>query len=200
MQLAAPQTVRHDIARLVSTIAAPAPVAAVLLLGVACYTSRSLAQGLVLGTLLAMSATLPTTLYIERVLLRGGLRQRYLAQRSERLAPLAIACLSVITAMVVVRGIHGARELQAVLLTMVLVLGLTLGATPLHRISVHTAALTGGSVVLQLLFGSIGAAVLPVVTIVGWSRLELGEHSPSQVIAGVIVGAIGACLAYGLVG
>jgi membrane-associated phospholipid phosphatase len=200
VQLAARQTVRHDIARLVSTIAAPAPVAAVLLLGVAWYVSGSLAQGLVLGVLLATCATLPATLYIERLFRHGGVRQRYMWQRSERLLPLAIACASVLAAVLLVQVLEAPRHLQTVLLTMLLVLGLTLLATPLQRISVHMAAISGASVVLQLLFGSIALAALPVVATVGWSRLELGEHTPAQVVTGALVGAIGASVAYGLVG
>jgi membrane-associated phospholipid phosphatase len=87
-----------------------------------------------------------------------------------------------------------------VLITMLFVLGLTLAATPLYRISVHMVAITGASVLLQLVFGGIGVAALPVMVIVGWSRLELAEHSPTQVIAGALVGAIGASVAYILVG
>jgi hypothetical protein len=200
VQFAARQTVRHDIARLVSMLASPAPVAALLLLGVACHASRSLAEGLALGGLLAMCATCPTTLYIEHLLRRTGLRQHYLWRRSERLAPLAIACASVLTAILLVRALGGPAQLQTVLLTMLFVLGLTLAATPLQRISVHMAAFTGASVVLQLLFGSIGVVILPFVAIVGWSRLELRVHTPAQVVAGAIVGAIGASVAYGLVG
>ncbi len=198
--LAARQTVRHETARLASVIAAPAPVAGVLLLGVACYSSRSLAEGLALGALVAACATFPATFYIEHVLLRGRLRQRYLSRRSERLAPLAIGCASVLIAAALVRTLEASRDLQTVLLTMVFVLGLALGATPLNRISVHTAAITGASVVLQLLFGTIGVALLPIVGLVAWSRLELGEHTIAQVITGAVLGAIGASAAYGLVG
>lgn len=200
VQLTARQTVRHDIARLTSTVAAPAPVASVLLLSVSCYTSRSLGEGLVLGALVATCATFPATLYIEHVLLRSGLRQRNLSRRSERLAPLAVACASVLIAMLLVRALEASRDLQAVLLTMLFVLGLTLVATPLNRVSVHVAAITGGSVVLQLLFGAIGVAVLPIVAIVGWSRVELGEHTRGQVVTGAVLGVIGATVAYGMVG
>jgi hypothetical protein len=164
-----------------------------LLLGVACYRSASLEHGLILGALLAVCATAPATLYIARVLRRGGL-----IARSERLAPLAIACLSVVAAAVLVRALGAHRDLQTVLLTMLLVLGLTLAATRLDRVSVHMAAITGGCVVLQLLFGTVGVALLPIVVLVGWSRLELGEHSRPQVVTGALLGAIGASAAYSL--
>jgi membrane-associated phospholipid phosphatase len=199
VQLAARRPVRHDIARLVSTTAAPAPVAAVLLLGAACYMSQSLTEGLALGALLATCATLPATLYIEHVLQRNG-RHHYFWRRSKRLAPLVIACASVFATIVLVRALDAPHHLQTVLLTMFFVLGLTLIATSIHRISVHMAAITGASVVLQLLFGNIAIAALPLVAIVGWSRVELREHTPAQVVSGAVVGAVGASAAYALLG
>jgi hypothetical protein len=200
VELAARRTLRHDIARLASTIAAPAPVASALLLGIACYDSTSFIDGLVLGALLAACATVPATLYIEHALRRTRLRQRYLSRGSERLTPLAIACASVLLTTALGRSLDASRELQAVLLTMLFVLGLAFATTPLHRLSVHMAAITGGIVLLQLLFGSMSLALLPAAAIVGWSRLELAEHTPAQVVTGALVGAIGASAAYGLVG
>jgi len=167
----------------------------VLLVGVACYVSRSVVQGLALGALLATCAALPASLYIEHALRRDGLRRYSLPHRSERLVPLAIACASVVGAILLVQVLDAPRQLHTVLLTMLFVLGLTLAATPFQRISVHMAAVTGASVLLQLVFGSIGLAVLPVVAAVGWSRLELDEHTPAQVVAGAVAGAIGASVA-----
>lgn len=199
VQLAARHTLRNDVARLASTAAAPAPVASVLLLGVACYSSRSLAEGLALGVLAAACATLPTTVWIEHVLRRSALRHNYVCDSSQRIAPLAIGCASVVSASVLVRALQAPRDLQTVLVTMLFVLVLALAATPVNKISVHMAAITGAGVVLQLLFGTIGLAMLPLVAIVGWSRLELGEHTVAQVISGGVLGAIGASAAYALV-
>jgi hypothetical protein len=198
VQLVARHTLRHDVARLASTTAAPAPVAFVLLLGVACYSSRSLAEGLALGVLVAACATVPATVWIEHMLRRDGLGQNYLWQPSQRIAPLVIACASVFIASVLVRTLEAPRDLQTVLVTMFFVLVLALAATPVNRISVHMAAITGAGVVLQLLFGTIGLAVVPLVAIVGWSRLELGEHTLAQVVSGGVLGGIGASAAYAL--
>jgi hypothetical protein len=200
VQLAARATVRRDLARLSSTLGAPAPVASALLLATACYTSKTLVAGVALGALLAVGATVPATLYIEYLVRRGERTQRYLSRSSERLAPLAIGCASVVMLVLLVRTLDASRELQTVLLTMLFTLALAVAATPLTRVSVHAAALIGTTVVLQLLFGSIGLAVLPIAAIVGWSRLELGEHTPQQVLSGGIVGVMGASAAYALLG
>ena len=200
VQFVARQTLRYEVARLASTIAAPAPVASVLLLGVACYSSGSLAEGLALGALVAACATVPATLSIEHMLRRGGLRHHYLWRRSQRMASLAIACASVFVATMLVRTLEAPRDLQTVLVTMFFVLALALAATPVSRISVHMAAITGASVVLQLLFGTIGLVLVPIIAIVGWSRLELAEHTMTQVVSGAVLGAIGASAAYALLG
>jgi membrane-associated phospholipid phosphatase len=187
-------------ARLISAVAAPAPVASTLLLGVACYRAPTLAQGLVLGALLAVCATLPPTLSIKHPCRRDGRRESFsLPRSSDRLPPLASGCASVIAAAALVHTFDAPRELNIVLLTMLLVLGLLLAATPLSRVSVHTAAVAGSSVLLHLLFGAVGIALLPIVALVGWSRLELGEHTPAQVLAGAFIGGVGASVAYGLV-
>jgi len=200
VQLAARASVRRDLARLSSRLGAPAPVAGALLLAMACYSSKTQLGGLALGGLLAMVATLPTTMYIEHVLRRKGLMQRHLSRRSERLAPLAIACVSVLMLVVLVRTIDASRELQTVLLTMLFTLGLAFAATPVTRLSIHMAAIMGTIVVLQLQFGALGVALLPIAAIVGWSRLELGEHTLVQVVSGATVGVLGASAAYALVG
>ncbi|MDQ3809276.1 MAG: hypothetical protein M3336_03200 [Chloroflexota bacterium] len=199
MQLAARQNVRRDLARLTSTIAAPASVASVSLLGVACYSSSSLAHGFVLGMLVAACATLPTTLYIEHLLRRGGRAKRSLSRPAERMAPLALACASVLVAALLVRAIQGSPDLETVLVTMLFVLGLALLTTPLNRVSVHMAAITGSTLIAQLLYGTIGVAALPIVALVGWSRVELGDHTVPQVVTGAGLGAIGASVAYSLV-
>jgi len=198
--LVAREPVRHHVAWLISSVAAPGPVAGALLLGVACYSTKTVAEGLALGTLLAACATVPPSVYIERVLVRKASRRRHLAQSSERLLPLAIGCVSVLLAGVVVGTLDVSRELPAVLHTMLFVLGLVLAATPLTRVSVHMAAVTGAIVILQLLFGAIGVALLPLIVLVGWSRLQLREHTPLQVVCGAVIGATGAGTAYGLLG
>jgi len=126
------------------------------------------------------------------------MKPRHLSRSSERLAPLVIGCVSVLLAALLVRTLDLSRELPTVLLTMLFVLGLALAVTPVSRISVHMAAVTGAIVVVQLLFGTIGAAFVPFIALVGWSRLELREHTPAQVVSGAVIGAIGATSAYGL--
>src|SRR5207248_2464597 len=86
-----------------------------------------------------------------------------------------IGCASVLIAAVLVRTFEAARDVQTLLLTMFFVLGLAFAATPVNRISVHMAAITGTSVVFQLLFGTIGFAVLPLVALVGLVETRIGR-------------------------
>lgn len=177
---------RRDLARATSTLGAPASIAAALLVGVACSSAKTQPEGLALGGMLAVCATVPTTLYLRRTM----------STSSDRLAALAIGCASVLLPLLLLRALDAPRDLRTVLETMLVVLAFSLIATPLSRISIHMAASTGAMVILQLLFGTIGVALLPVAALIGWSRLELGEHTPAQVVAGAVIGALGACVAY----
>jgi membrane-associated phospholipid phosphatase len=45
----------------------------------------------------------------------------------------------------------------------------------------------GPFAVITFAFGWIGLLVLPIVVLVGWSRIELKCHTISQVVAGILL-------------
>jgi len=58
------------------------------------------------------------------------------------------------------------------------------------KISLHTAFATALAIVTGILYGWIaGVAAIPLV-LVGWSRVELREHSVAQVIAGALFATV----------
>ena len=60
----------------------------------------------------------------------------------------------------------------------------------LWKISVHTAFIAGSITVLIVLYGAIGAATAVLLPLLGWSRIELEHHSPTQVFAGALLAAL----------
>jgi membrane-associated phospholipid phosphatase len=58
------------------------------------------------------------------------------------------------------------------------------------KISAHAMGVAGPFAAITFVFGWIGLIMLPVVVLVGWSRIELRCHSISQVIAGVLLAFI----------
>jgi membrane-associated phospholipid phosphatase len=58
--------------------------------------------------------------------------------------------------------------------------------------------IAGSVAILVLIFGAAFVCLAPLVVLVGWSRLELGHHTPRQVIAGAGLGALVATLEFSL--
>jgi hypothetical protein len=178
---------------------APAPVAAMLVFTIACRSAATAGEGVAIGALTAACATLPPTLYIEHGVRRGDATRRRLARRKDRVIALAIGAASVLTTVMVLRLVEASCDLVALLLAMLFVLGLSLVVTVVWKVSIHMAALAGAVALIGLTFGTGWMPLVPVVALVGWSRIELGDHTPAQVLAGVVLGAVGATTAYDLV-
>lgn len=58
------------------------------------------------------------------------------------------------------------------------------------KISAHSMGASGPLAALIVSFGLIGLILLPVVILVGWSRIKLKCHTISQVMAGVLLAFI----------
>jgi membrane-associated phospholipid phosphatase len=56
---------------------------------------------------------------------------------------------------------------------------------------------------LTLVYGSLGAIAAVMIPPVGWSRIQLGSHSPMQVVAGTLLSSMIVIVVYhffGLIG
>lgn len=58
------------------------------------------------------------------------------------------------------------------------------------KISLHTAFVAGSATVLVMLYGWIAVAVLALVPLMAWARMELKHHSLAQVAAGALLAAL----------
>lgn len=58
------------------------------------------------------------------------------------------------------------------------------------KISAHAMGAAGPFAALAFAFGLIGFVMLPIVLLVGWSRIELKCHTLSQVVAGMLLAFI----------
>ena len=75
--------------------------------------------------------------------------------------------------------------------------GITLCAAPLDQYSFpsgHTLHAVSFSLVALLYYPSLSPLLLPFTVVVGLSRVALGLHYPSDVIAGALIGALVAAL------
>jgi len=58
------------------------------------------------------------------------------------------------------------------------------------KISAHAMGIAGPFSAIVFAFGWIGIVLLPLVLLVGWARVELKCHTPSQVVTGVLLAFI----------
>jgi len=59
-----------------------------------------------------------------------------------------------------------------------------------YKVSAHLMGLTGPGTYLYLIFGSVSLVLLPLVFLVGWSRIVLRAHTLKEVLAGAGLGII----------
>jgi membrane-associated phospholipid phosphatase len=66
------------------------------------------------------------------------------------------------------------------------------------KLSVHSGAVAGTMVVLTLIFGPAALVLAVLAGAVAWARVEVGDHTPAQVIAGGAIGTIVAGIVFPL--
>jgi membrane-associated phospholipid phosphatase len=92
------------------------------------------------------------------------------------------------------------QELLALVAAMTVGLSVSLLVTLWWKVSVHTAVAAGAVTVLALVFGPALLAAWPLAGLIGWSRVQLGDHTPAQVLVGAVLGAAVAATVFPLVG
>jgi membrane-associated phospholipid phosphatase len=58
------------------------------------------------------------------------------------------------------------------------------------KLSLHTAAAAGTVAVLVVTFGPALVLAVPMVGLVAWARVRLGDHTPAQTLAGAALGGL----------
>lgn len=178
------------VARVITETLAPAVLAAAMPVITAVQAAEPLWRGLAWGLLTALfSAVIPfgaVVLWVRR----GRLTDHHLGVRQQRRAPLLLGLASVLFGLLLLTLLGAPEELRLVVITMLAVL---LGVTVVNgfwKLSAHAAVAAGSAVILILAFGVMAAGSVPLVALVGWSRVRLRDHTPGQVVAGTVVGAL----------
>lgn len=190
---------RARLARAVTESLAPANLVIGLLLLVAWHSADSTAARLAWGVGAAAFAGVLPLAFLLTGARQGRWEDHHVGDRSKRpLVMLAIlASVLVGTGLMVATG--APRELVALLVAMITGLIATLAVTLVWKISIHAAVASGTIVVLALVFGPVLNLLWLLVGVVGWSRVELRDHTPAQVLGGVVVGSSAALLVFQLV-
>lgn len=178
-------------ARLVSDIISPPLVWAILVVPVAFQYSESTANAIFWAVLYGIFISLLPILYVAYHVWRGNISDIHMKNRSERIRPLlvSILCTSIVWWLFKILGAPRAFPLLALmtLLQMIIIAIITLS----WQISMHTMSIAGAVVAVGIIF-SVNTALMfvPVVPLVAAARLNLKRHTPAQIIAGTILGAL----------
>jgi membrane-associated phospholipid phosphatase len=180
---------RIHLARAVTELLAPANLAVAQLLLVSWYSSPGLA-GLGWGLLTAtFCGLIPYGIVIAGVRRRRW-TDRHVRLRQQRPVPFLAAMASFLVGLALLVGLGAPRQLVALVVAMLTCLAATMFVTLWWKLSLHTAAASGTVAILVLTFGPLLVLALPVVALVAWSRIRLGDHTLAETLAGAALGGL----------
>ncbi|MFD4032056.1 phosphatase PAP2 family protein [Streptomyces sp. NPDC058637] len=185
------------LARIVTDALAPAYLVIAILLIIGWHSTRSL-EGLAWGLLAALfCGGIPFAIILFGVK-RGSWTDKHVKVRSQRAVPLTATMVSVLAGILIQVVFDAPRELFALVIAMLVGLAATMAVTVWWKVSVHTAVAGGVATILTLAFGPPLAALALVVAAIGWSRVQLRDHTVAQTIVGALLGGVAAAVTFGL--
>ena len=153
-----------------------------------------------LWALLCLVLTSGLSLVYLAYLARSGRVQdpRKISQE-ERIGPLRVVAGLHVGAWIISTLLGAPAPLRAVLLSYALATTAFALLTPLAKISLHTAGVSGALICLFYVFGAWGALFAPVLPAVWWARRVLGRHTPLELALGALVGGGATWISFQLV-
>lgn len=195
-----PQQRRISWARIVSDLVSPPLVWAILVVPVALRYSETTTGAIFWAVLYAIFVSLLPILYVAFNVWRGNISDIHMKNRRERIRPLlvSILCTAIVWYLLKVLGAPRAFPLLALmsLIQITVIALITLG----WQISMHMMSIAGAVVAMGIIFNiGVGLMMIPLVPLVAAARLSLKRHTPAQVIAGTIIGALLPVMFLGLI-
>ncbi|MFD7639366.1 hypothetical protein ACFV4P_01810 [Kitasatospora sp. NPDC059795] len=187
----AESTARQRIARIVTEGFAPANLVIALLLLIGRHSTHSW-SGVGWGLLAALFCGVVPIGIVEFGVRRGGLTDKHIRVRRQRILPLALSLVSVVAGIVLLYVLHAPAEVFALVVAMLVGLVATLLVTVGWQISIHNSMAGGAVMILVLAMGPWMLLAAPGAAAIGWSRLVLKAHTLAQVLAGTALGAVAA--------
>ncbi|MFE2551250.1 hypothetical protein ACFXGI_22275 [Streptomyces sp. NPDC059355] len=118
----------------------------------------------------------------------GRWADRHVGPRRQRIIVMSFVTVSVATGITLLSAFGAPRSMVALISAMLATVVALLAVTPAWKISVHAAVSSGSVALLAMAYGPRMLLAYPLVAVVGWSRIELKDHTLAQVLAGAAVG------------
>jgi membrane-associated phospholipid phosphatase len=174
---------RLRVARSVGELLSPPPIIVVLALTVAW-------DSILWGGVAALFASVLPYAIILRGVRQGRLSDKNISLREQRIRFGVVAISSILAGMALLAAFGAPAELVALLASIAVGVACGWVITLWWKISVHAAIAAGAATVLLLVFGPALLVVWPLVAVIAWSRVQVGDHTPAQVLAGVALGVV----------
>ncbi|SDN03073.1 phosphatase PAP2 family protein [Allokutzneria albata] len=183
-------TVARKVAKAVTEVLSPYVVLAVLAFAVGAWPHPERPAALWWAAALTLGSCVIPYVFVVNGARRGRWDGHHVNDRAGRLVPLVIITASIVVvtvAMGVTRAPAHVFALGLGEVVLIVVLGLI---TVLGRwkVSVHAAVGAAALVIVSILYGLDWLALAPVVMLLCWSRVELEDHTPAQVLVGTVLG------------
>jgi membrane-associated phospholipid phosphatase len=148
------------------------------------------------GLLAALFAAVLPTLFISYGVRHGRWSDRNVGARRPRLIVLGFITASVAVGLILLAVLGAPHLLTGYLALMLASVAVLAAITTVWKISVHCAVASGSVAILALVYGPPVLCGYVLVALLGWSRVALADHTVAQVVAGSVLGAAAAVLAY----
>jgi membrane-associated phospholipid phosphatase len=152
--------------------------------------------GLGWGLLAALFAGVLPAVFISYGVRRGLWGDRTVGVRRPRLVVLGFITASVAAGLVLLTVLGAPRLLTGYLAFMLGSVAVLAAITLGWKISIHCAVASGSVAILALTYGPLLLPCYLLVALLCWSRVALKDHALAQVVAGAVLGAGAAALAY----
>ncbi|MGW0137497.1 hypothetical protein [Streptomyces calvus] len=155
-------------------------------------------SGVAWGVVGALFAAIIPITFIKYGIRKGYWGDRHVGAKPARLVVMAVILLSVATGIALMIAADAPSTMIALIVSMLVTLAVLAVITFAWKISVHQAVSAGACAMLVQTYGAWMALGFLLVVVVGWSRVELRDHTRNQAIVGTILGAIVAALVFRL--
>ena len=157
-------------------------------------------SGLVWALLVLVIVTGIPLAYLLIGIKRGWVSDMELSDRSQRPRFILVSLGSDVLALLLLFFLQGPHLLSLIVLTYFFLAITMLTISSFWKISMHMAGVGGFSTALLFVFGTPAIWAFISLPLVAWARLHRRKHTPAQLVAGALAGALVTILIFAWIG
>jgi membrane-associated phospholipid phosphatase len=185
-----PLETRKKIASLTSNILNPFVVGLITILFLSFESTSSTVGALKWSLILVAIGMLPVFLVMLYLARKGKLDSIFTSVRQQRTGVYLLATLCAVVGGVIITCLEAPLVLRATFVAGFAAVIVFMVINLWWKISLHIAFIAASATVLIILYGYLGAISLVFLPLMGWARVESGQHTPAQVAAGAFLAVV----------